>query len=225
MQKPLPLLILFVVAACSQSSNHPVTDRIPPSASASSSVQPSVFTQPGFTCDYAGQKARCQVLFYQHKQKRLPATERKLITYLVDSLLPCWYGTPWDFNGTTEVPGQGQIACGYFVTTTLRDAGMKINRVKMAQCVEQNLLYDLCTDFKKFSNKPLDYFVQSVERSGFGLYIVGLDNHTGYLYHDGKEVWFIHSGVLPPRCALKEKAIQSETLRRSAYRVYGRIML
>jgi len=111
------------------------------------------------------------------------------------------------------------------VTTTLRDAGMKINRYKMAQCVSQNLLYDLCTDFKKFSNKPLEYFVKEVDRSGYGLYIVGLDNHTGYIYHDGQDIWFIHSGFLPPRCTLKEKALESETLRRSAYRVLGRIIL
>lgn len=224
MLKLLPLLLGFIITACGGSSDQAVKVSTP-SGNKPAAAEPSVFIRPAFSCNYDRQKSRCQELFNLHKQKRQPLTERKLITYLVDSLLPCWYGTPWDFNGTTEVPGQGQIACGYFVTTTLRDAGMKINRVKMAQCVEQNLLYDLCKDFRKFSNKSLSYFVQAVERSGFGLYIVGLDNHTGYLYHDGKEVWFIHSGVLPPRCALKEKAIQSETLRRSAYRVYGRIML
>lgn len=183
----------------------------------------SLFTAPPFAFNYALQKEKCRQIFSVHQKKKTPASEKRLISFITDSLIPCWYGTPWDFNGTTEIPGQGKIACGYFVTTTLRDAGMRINRVKLAQCVSQNLLYDLCKDFKKFSDKPLPFFVAEVERSGYGLYIVGLDNHTGYIYNDGKDVWFIHSGVLPPKCVLKEKAIESETLRRSRYRVVGRI--
>jgi hypothetical protein len=226
--RKLLFFIPFIAACRNQTStqtkhteNSPTTKTSPIASNSAATV----FTKPIFSCNYDFQKKRCQEIFYEHKKKKLPATQRKLISYITDSLLPCWYGTPWDYNGTTEIPGQGKIACGYFVTTTLRDAGMKINRVKMAQCVSQNLLYDLCTNFKKFSNKSLEYFVNEIEKSGYGLYIVGLDNHTGYIYHDGKEVWFIHSGVLPPRCTLKEKAITSETLRRSAYRVVGRIIL
>lgn len=48
-------------------------------------------------------------------------------------IAPFWYGTPWDFNGTTEQPGTGAIACGYFVTTVLRDAGVQLERVRLAQ--------------------------------------------------------------------------------------------
>lgn len=184
----------------------------------------TVFTQPTFQFNYDQQKQRCQYLYELNKRKRSPETERKFISFLTDSLLPCWYGTPWDYNGITQVPGQGKIACGYFVTTTLRDAGMKINRVKLAQCVSQNLLWDLCKDFKKFSDKSLEYFVSAVEKTGYGLYIVGLDNHTGYIFNDGKDVWFIHSGVYPPKCTIKEKAINSITLKNSRYRVFGRIV-
>ncbi|MBL7731110.1 MAG: hypothetical protein JNM88_08030 [Chitinophagaceae bacterium] len=220
MKKPIWLFIPLLIAC---NNENPQPSRRGAASATRTAASPSVFITPPFTFDYQQQKKRCQELFALHRQKRKPDTERKLITYITDSLVPCWYGTPWDFNGTTQVPGEGKIACGYFVTTTLRDAGMKIDRVKMAQCVSQNLVYDMCGDFKKFSNKPLDYFVNTVKKSGFGLYIVGLDNHTGYIYHDGNEVWFIHSGVLAPRCALKEKAIESETLRRSAYRVVGRI--
>jgi hypothetical protein len=209
MRKLLLLLLPFMAGCRDRSANHP-KNNIEPAATKSAPVLNTI-TAPTFSFNYPQQKLRCQELFELNKKKRQPETEKKLIT--------------WDFNGTTEVPGQGKIACGYFVTTTLRDAGMKINRVKMAQCVSQNLLYDLCYDFKKFSNKPLAYFVKEVEKSGYGLYIVGLDNHTGYIYNDGKEVWFIHSGVLPPRCALREKAIESVTLNNSAYRVVGRINL
>lgn len=184
----------------------------------------ALVTGPPFEFNYDLQKKRCQQFHQAYKKNNTPETKKALITYLMDSLVPCWYGTPWDYNGISEVPGQGYIACGYFVTTTLRDAGMKINRVKMAQCIEQNLLYDLCTGHKKYSDKPLDYFVREIEKTGYGLYIVGLDNHTGYIYNDGVNVWFIHSGVYPPKCALKEKAINSITLKNSRYRVFGRIV-
>jgi hypothetical protein len=184
----------------------------------------TVFTTPPFEFNYDIQKKRCQQLYQVFKRNQTPESKKKLITFLMDSLVACWYGTPWDYNGISEVPGQGQIACGYYVTTTLRDAGMKINRVKMAQCVEQNLLYDLCNGHKTYSDKPLDHFVKEVEKAGVGLYIVGLDNHTGYLYNDGADIWFVHSGVYPPKCALKEKAINSITLKNSRLRVFGRIM-
>jgi hypothetical protein len=187
-------------------------------------VECHVFIKPPFEFNYHLQKKRCQELYAFTKKTRSVESERKFISFLTDSLLPCWYGTPWDYNGITQVPQEGKIACGYFVTTTLRDAGMKINRVKLAQCIEQHVLWDLCTDFKKFSDAPLEKFVAAVEKEGYGLYIAGLDNHTGYLLNDGKDVWFIHSGVYPPKCTLKEKAINSITLRNSRYRVFGRVV-
>jgi hypothetical protein len=219
------LPVLIVAVSCQDNQDPPSsTPKTSVAASFPATANTTVFTKPPFSFNYDLQKQRCQELYELNKRKRLPGTERKFISFLTDSLLPCWYGTPWDYNGITQVPGEGKIACGYFVTTTLRDAGMKINRVKLAQCIEQNLLWDLCKDFQKFSDRSLEYFVRAIEKTGYGLYIVGLDNHTGYIYNDGKDVWFIHSGVYPPKCTLKEKAINSVTLKNSRYRVFGRIV-
>ena len=55
--------------------------------------------------------------------------ENKLIT----EIFPFWYGTGWDYNGISTVPQNGNIACGYFVSTTLRDAGINLDRIKLAQ--------------------------------------------------------------------------------------------
>lgn len=223
--KKLLLPILFCITACRHSTNNSLTAQkttTPPLNV--TAAEPGVYVTPPFQFNYSQIKQRCQELYALHKKQQQPGTEKKFISFLTDSLLPCWYGTPWDFNGTTEIPGQGKIACGYFVTTTLRDAGMRINRVKLAQCVSENVLWDLCKDFKKYSDRSLEYFVKDVEKKGYGLYIVGLDNHTGYLFNDGKDVWFIHSGVYPPKCALKEKAANSVTLKNSRYRVFGRIV-
>lgn len=182
-----------------------------------------VIAQPPFECDYEKQKNRCKDFFTAYK--KMPDKEHKirLTRFITDSLLPCWYGTAWDFNGTTQTPQTGKIACGYFVTTTLRDAGMNIDRVKLAQCASEQLVKTTCSGLQRFSNVPLEKFVAAVREKGFGLYITGLDNHTGFIFNDGTEVYFIHSGVLMPRCALKEKALESATLRNSNYRVLGRV--
>lgn len=184
----------------------------------------NVVNKPAYVCNYPQQKEKCRLLYEEYQQSGNAVLKDSLTSFITDSLLPCWYGTPWDFNGTTETPGQGKIACGYFVTTVLRDAGMKINRVKMAQCASEQLVKTTCTDLKRYSNKPIGDFVNDILSKGYGLYIVGLDNHTGFIFNDGKEVWFIHSGVYPPACALKEKAISSVTLINSGYRVVGKVV-
>ncbi len=220
MQSLSHYLLLLSLILCSCKDRSPAPDEIKKQYSTS-----GVIAQPPFAFNYEAQKKRCKELFIQNKEEASSESKTRLINFIADSLLACWYGTPWDFNGTTQTPQTGNIACGYFVTTTLRDAGMEIDRVKLAQCASEQLVKTTCTDIQRFSNKSLVSFVEAVKKSGYGLYIVGLDNHTGYIYHDGRDIWFIHSGFLPPRCTLKEKALESETLRRSAYRVLGRIIL
>src|SRR5687768_9423034 len=55
------------------------------------------------------------------KKRLLEEAKKKFLLNIETRLFPFWEGTDWDFNGTTEVPGKGSIACGYFVTTILRD--------------------------------------------------------------------------------------------------------
>jgi hypothetical protein len=136
-----------------------------------------------------------------------------------------WYGTPWDFNGTTETPGQGKIACGYFVTTVLRDLGFKVQRAKLAQQASENIILSLTTDshIKRFRQKPLSDFVEAVRNWGAGLYIVGLDIHVGFILNDDGHVYFIHSSYMDPLCVIKEDANASKVLASSKYRVLGKI--
>ena len=65
--------------------------------------------------------------------KRTTNSGEDFENYLVNEIIPHWYGTEWDFNGYTAVPNQGVIACGYFVSTTLLHMGINVNRYKMAQ--------------------------------------------------------------------------------------------
>lgn len=140
-------------------------------------------------------------------------------------IFPFWYGTVWDFYGTTETPGAGKIACGYFVSTVLRDAGLKVNRVSLAQQASENIIKSLTTEpfIKRYRNFTLEKFVGEIKKSGKGLYVVGLDFHVGFIYHDGAEVYFIHSSYIEPSYVIKEKAASSPVLDATKYRVVGKI--
>ena len=74
-----------------------------------------------------------------------------LYTVMTDSVFPYWMGTKWDFNGISNVPGQGMIACGYFVSTTLKHVGFNLNRYKLAQQAASKVIHVLCDTNKLYS--------------------------------------------------------------------------
>lgn len=110
--------------------------------------------------------------------------------------MPHWYGTPWDFNGHTNSPNDGEIACGYFVSTILKHLDFKVNRYKMAQQAGLNIAIALQpkSKLKTYSNvtfKVLKTKLNHVYKNG--IYFVGLDNHVGYVLIKDKELYFLHS--------------------------------
>jgi hypothetical protein len=154
------------------------------------------------------------------------AQARTLVTRTIYSeIFPSWYGTAWDFNGTTEVPQQGKIACGYFVSTVLRDAGWKVERARLAQQASENIILSLTTDpyVKRFRRVSISDFVTTVKKWGPGIYVVGLDIHTGFIVNTGDEVYFIHSSYIEPYVVVREKASESRILAASNYRVLGKL--
>ncbi|HSE23376.1 MAG TPA: hypothetical protein VLB68_17035 [Pyrinomonadaceae bacterium] len=154
------------------------------------------------------------------------AQARTLVTRTIYSeIFPSWYGTAWDFNGTTEVPQQGKIACGYFVSTVLRDAGWNVQRARLAQQASENIILSLTTDphVKRFRRVAITDFVAAVKKWGPGIYVVGLDIHTGFIVNTGDEVYFIHSSYVEPYRVVREKASESRILAASNYRVLGKL--
>jgi len=153
------------------------------------------------------------------------ALRAAFIRQITQNVFPYWYGTKWDFNGTTEMPQEGSIACGYFVTTTLRDMGVPINRVKMAQCASEEMIRSLASkeQVHYISNTSLKDFEKKLLSYGDGLYIIGLDNHTGFIYINGTEHYFIHSTGWFPFKVVKDVVSQSSVLEKSNYRVVGKI--
>ncbi|MCD4795322.1 MAG: hypothetical protein K8R54_18970 [Bacteroidales bacterium] len=141
---------------------------------------------------------------------------------LLNQIVPHWYGTVWDFNGYTNKPNDGVIACGYFVSTTLKHTGLNINRYKLAQQGGMNeaetleskddlLIYrlgyasELESVFTKMKNKLKD-----------GLYFVGLSCHVGYIYVKNNELYFLHSNYIDGY-VMVEKAEYSEAFKSNIY--------
>lgn len=154
------------------------------------------------------------------------ATASKLPEILYDALsiniFNYWKGTPWDFNGTTQIPQKGNIACGYFVTNTLTDLGFKIKRIKLAQVVSSEMINTLCVDIHRFSkiDQLQTYLDQQPDKTAF---IIGLDFHTGYILKDASGSYFMHSNYIGNEGVIKEKILSSKALNSSKSFVIGNL--
>jgi len=119
---------------------------------------------------------------------------------LTEKLAPAWYGTKWAFHGTSQKPGQGAIACGYFVTTLVSKDSIR-----------------------RFSNKPLTPFLSNLSDWGYGVYVVGLDFHVGFISVEPGGIYFIHSSYQSPYAVTRDIASESSILSSSKYRVVGKL--
>lgn len=139
-------------------------------------------------------------------------------------LMRCWLGTPWDFNGTCKTPGSGKIACGYFVSTVLRDAGFDLERFRLAQQPSQRIIGTFMPRKKMSISAGLAYdqFLNELTDRGPGIRIVGLDNHVGFIVvPESGDIRFIHSSGAHPYCVVDENRENAGSLQRSSYRVTG----
>ena len=151
---------------------------------------------------------------------------RELLQLSLPRLMQCWLGTPWDFNGTAHEPGTGKVACGYFVSSVLQDAGFRVEWAPLAQQASQNILRTFLSAEEMKIRVGMDYdrFLNEVLSSGRGIYIVGLDSHVAFLVVDAKrEMRFIHSSGSSPYCVVDESRERSQVLRSSHYRVTGNL--
>jgi hypothetical protein len=145
------------------------------------------------------------------KQARTAAREA-VLTYLDQAAFPAWSGTHWAFYGTTTIPGQGNIACGYFVTTVLEQAGFKIQRVALAQQASAYLVTTLARDSRVDRIAPrtrAEALAHIRKRFGDGLVAIGFDYHVGLLRLDGERAEFCHASYLPPAAVTCEDPVAS----------------
>ncbi|MEM7372033.1 MAG: hypothetical protein AAF587_25680 [Bacteroidota bacterium] len=160
-------------------------------------------------------KAQKAVWLQQYHQAENQETQQAILqearSYLLqtipDELLPYWYGTPWDFNGYSNHPREGIIACGYFVSTPLKHIGFPINRYRVAQQAAAVIVDTLCSE--SYSYNSSEKLFEALLAKPDELYIVGLDYHVGFLLKRGEEIDFIHSSYYDPVAVVKEEARKS----------------
>jgi len=161
------------------------------------------------------------------EKARIVKTARKqLEKTLVEEVFPAWYGTQWDFNGISKTPGEGKIACGYFVSTCLTHIGYEVNRIRLAQQPSQRII----ETFMPRSQRKILYGVsiakvrQYLQDQGDGIYLVGLDRHVGFIAVQGENIAFIHSSYYRPNKEVISEPIDTKNpLSDSQYRVFGKL--
>lgn len=160
------------------------------------------------------------------ERKAILDNARTLLEAIVPRLMECWLGTPWDFNGTAHQPGPDKVACGYFVSSLLQDAGFDVEWAPLAQQASQNILGTFLPDEELHIRVDAEYnrFVDELLAFGPGLYIVGLDRHVAFLVVTPENTMrFIHSSGSSPWCVVDENRSTAYVLQRSRYRVFGNL--
>ncbi|MBI1185205.1 hypothetical protein GC194_13100 [bacterium] len=143
---------------------------------------------------------------------------------LLNQVIPHWYGTKWDYNGYTDVPRNGQIACGYFVSTPLRHMGFNLNRYKLAQTYSLQAVEVLQgTDVIDLSGQSQDSLVNYLLAGTDGFYVIGLDHHIGFMCKHKDKVYMIHSNNTWPSTVCIERAEKSIQIRFSQALVLAKL--
>lgn len=155
-----------------------------------------------------------------NKSETLNHVRDKFTNHLVNDIIPQWFGTKWSFEGYTEIPKTGSIACGYFVSTTLRDMNLNVNRYKLAQKApyHEATVIACGTPIETLQNKTKEelktYFLTNKKD---GLYFIGLDFHVGFLLKENENLYFIHSNYINNSGPTKEKIEDSKVMNSSVY--------
>lgn len=166
------------------------------------------------------------------KQAKTPAERsgveqdaRVLLETTLPEMMRCWLGTPWDFNGTAARPGGGKIACGYFVSTVLMDAGFKVDRYQLARQPSGNILRSFLDKpgCRLTVDQPYDQFASSVAAAEPGIYLLGLDTHVGFLVVKAGDYRMLHSSGCEPWCVVDEDRDHAWALRKSSWRMIGNL--
>jgi hypothetical protein len=148
---------------------------------------------------------------------------RVILELVMPEMMRCWLGTPYDFNGTAERPGDGKVACGYFVSTVIRDAGFRVDRYKLAQQPSGNILRTFLKGESCLLKVGQDFesYAEWVEGMEPGVYLIGLDSHVGFIVNGVDGTRFYHSSGWNKRGVVNEPGKKAGALRHSNWRMIG----
>lgn len=153
------------------------------------------------------------------------STDSVFTDLLVNGLFPYWYGTTWSFEGHTAQPQKGEIACGYFVSTTLQHLGLPLNRYRLAQQLPIHEARSLAIDTNLVLALELDSTNENIDKlyslTQAGIYFIGFDaSHVGFLLNKAEKIYLIHSNYLDAQGVMIERIEESEV-----FASYGRFYL
>jgi len=191
---------------------------------ATATIENVIFASPKSSepdsLNYIQFKANAKLALQQNSANK----STQLFHFISDSIPKYWIGTAWDFNGVSQTPRQGEIACGYFVTNILSHIGYQIRRIFLAQQVSSVMIKELTTDIGYFTSiEKLTKYLDRQEKQT--VYIIGLDFHTGFITKDENEYYFIHSNYINNEGVIKEKINNSAALLSSKNYMIGKLKL
>jgi len=148
------------------------------------------------------------------KKKELEKVGKLMDSLIYYQLIPYWKGTAWTYTGHTDTPGQGTVACGYFVSTTLKHVGFNLNRFKLAQAASKQAGEKLVGtgNLHVLTGTPAELKKHMLKNAKPGLYFLGLDFHEAYLWLTADELYIVHSNYINNAGVMQEKATESSAL-------------
>lgn len=178
---------------------------------------------------------------YQFNSLKIAKKKGKIKHYWMElldkKLFPAWSGTLYSFYGTAKKPYPGilltnlmignkkKIACGYFVAVILKDMGFNISRPNIGQMASGDIINTIVKKKslrKWYSNISVDTFIKKIKLLGTGIYILGLDRHTGFILYDKTQISFIHASGYFPYCVIKEDVKDAKSIKNSKAKVIGK---
>lgn len=211
----LSLLLTAGIVSCSAETQSK-EEIITPTLSYEELKANIVATREKINAEYIAADSSGKDSLIKYSQEFLRNITQEIFTY--------WHKTEWDFNGITQVPKQGKIACGYFVTTVIRDVGFDIPRSTWAQLASETMIKKLNPTVKKYSNKSIEVVIDYFKNRPDGMYVVGLDTHVGFVSKEGKQIKFIHSNYYKPEIGVMEENLKGNNpINDASYRVIGQI--
>jgi hypothetical protein len=163
----------------------------------------------------------------RQKTNLLPADTSADAAALAESakkIMSYWYGTPWSSDGDCREPNSGHISGRYFVCSVLRDLGYRFDVERMARQDPARIVEAFCrkTDIASFTERSFGELEEYVKKAGKGVFLLGLDNHIGFIVYDWG-ISFVHSNSYFPQKVMSEKARYSLKLRVSKIWVVGKL--
>lgn len=139
------------------------------------------------------------------------------------TIWPAWSGVPWGLgpNSTPLRPHQPgtEIACGYFVSSVLENAGLRLGtRFTYAQAPALQVQRTLApneADLHRFFSIPGDALARRIAGLGEGIYIIGLNNHIGFVDVEGGEVSIVHASYTGEQKVTREPLATAEVIANS----------